>query len=40
MNGLSRERIEEMERSDFVGMTGEEIEDARKEYALRVTNDT
>jgi hypothetical protein len=34
MNGLSREKIEEMERGDFVGMTGEEIEEERKEYAL------
>ena len=35
MNGLSRERIEEMEREDFVGMTREEIEEARKEYTPR-----
>ncbi|KAN0116023.1 hypothetical protein V8E52_006329 [Russula decolorans] len=31
MNGLSREKIEEMERGDFVGMTGEEIEEERKD---------
>lgn len=30
-NGLSSERIEEMDRDDFVGMTEEDIEEERKE---------
>jgi hypothetical protein len=32
LNALGQEMIDEMDRSDFVGMTEEEIEEERKEY--------
>jgi hypothetical protein len=35
MNALSREEIEETDRSDFVGMTEDEIEEERREYVHR-----
>ena len=35
LDGLSRESIDETDRNDFIGMTEEEIEEERKEYALR-----
>jgi hypothetical protein len=34
LSGLSPERIEEKEQFNFIGMTEEEIEEERKEYAL------
>jgi hypothetical protein len=35
MNALSQEEIEETDRSDFVGMTEDEIEEERREYVHR-----
>jgi hypothetical protein len=35
MNALSREEIEEIDRSDFVGMTEDEIDEERREYVHR-----
>jgi len=34
INGLSRERVEEREQREFEGMTEEDIQEERKEYAL------
>jgi hypothetical protein len=34
-NALDREALKEMDRSDFRGMTEEEIEEERKEYVMR-----
>jgi hypothetical protein len=34
LNGLSPERVEEREQREFEGMTEEDIQEERKEYAL------